>query len=77
MNQNKRQEIEKNLELIAKEEGISTEEVRAEIGRAISYALKSDDPKVQHFWSSLPCEEDSPTVEEIICYLADKLSKEK
>lgn len=77
MNLKKKQEFEKNLEIIAKKEGISTEKVREEIGRAVSYALKSDEQKVQHFWSCFPCEGDSPTVEEIISYLADKLSEEK
>lgn len=76
MNQKRELEIEKNLEIIAKREGISPEEVRTEIGRAISYTMKSDDPKIQRFWSNFPCEGDSPTVEEVIGYLADKLSKE-
>lgn len=76
MNQKERLKIEKNLEIIAKKEGITPEEVKEEIGKAISYAMKSDDPKVQRFWSSFPCEGDAPTVEEVIGYLADKLSKE-
>lgn len=76
MNPEKKQKIEKNLKIIAKREGITPEEVKSEIGRAVSYALKSSDSKVQHFWNSFPCEGDSPTVEEVIAYLAEKLSKE-
>lgn len=76
MNPEKKQKIEKNLRIIAKREGITPEEVKSEIGRAVFYAMKSSDPKVQHFWNSFPCEGDSPTVEEVIAYLAEKLSKE-
>lgn len=74
MDQKKRQQIEKNLEIIAKKEGISAEEVKTEIGRAISYALKNNDPEIQKFWKNIPCEGESPTVEEIIAYLAEQLS---
>ncbi len=76
MNPEKKQKIEKNLKIIAKREGITPEEVKSEIGRAVSYALKCSDPKVQRFWNSFPCEGDSPPVEEVIAYLAEKLSKE-
>lgn len=75
MNQEKEQQIKKNLEIIAEREGISAEEVRNEIGKAISYALKSNDPAVQNFWKEIPCDGESPTVEEMIAYLADQLSK--
>ena len=77
MNPEKKQKIEKNLKIIAKREGITPEEVKSEIGRAVSYAMKSSDPKAQRFWNNFPCEGDSPTVEEVIAYLAEKLSKEK
>lgn len=72
----KKQKIEKNLKIIAKREGITPEEVKSEIGRAVSYAMKSSDPKAQRFWNNFPCEGDRPTVEEVISYLAEKLSKE-
>ncbi len=75
MDQKKRQQIEHNLEIIAKKEGISAEEVKTEIGRAISYALKSNDPDIQKFWKNIPCAGETPTVEEIIAYLAEQLSK--
>ena len=75
MSPEKKQKIEKNLKIIAKREGITPEEVKSEIGRAVSYAMKSSDPKAQRFWNNFPCEGDSPTVEEVIAYLAEKLSK--
>jgi hypothetical protein len=38
--------------------------------------MKSSDPKAQRFWNNFPCEGDRPTVDEVIAYLAEKLSKE-
>jgi hypothetical protein len=61
------------LRTIAQNEGITEEEVRNEIALASSYALKSDDPKVQNFWKNIPCEGDAPTVEEIINYIIVEL----
>lgn len=60
----------KSSEKIAKSQEITTDEIRQEIALAISYALKSDDPKVQNFWKDIPCEGDSPTVGELIDYIA-------
>lgn len=74
MNPKHKKIIESSLEKIAEAEGITEEEVRQEIGLAISYALKSDDPKVQSFWKSVPCEGDSPTVEEVINHIAIQLA---
>lgn len=76
MDKNKKQQIDKYLEIIAQKEGITTEEVRSQIALAVSVALKSDDEKVKHFWKEFPCEGDTPTVEEVINHLAKKLAEE-
>ncbi len=76
MNPIRKKSIENNLEKIANSEGITPDEVRNEIALAISYALKSDDPKVQNFWKNIPCEGESPTVDEAINYLASQLANE-
>lgn len=68
--------IKNSFEKIAKSEGITTDEVRNEIAVAISYALKSDDPKVQNFWKKIPCEGDTPTVDEVINYIATQLANQ-
>ena len=57
-------------------EGITKEEVQQEIGRAVSIALKSPDPQMQRFWTDFPCENETPTIEEIIYHLAEKFAKE-
>lgn len=76
MNDKNKLHIDKYLEIIAKKEGLSKEEVHTEIGRAVSFALKSSDPQIQHFWSGFSCEGDTPTIEEIIYYLAQQFAKE-
>lgn len=68
--------IKKNLQIIAKREGISEEKVREDILYAISLALKSDDPKVREFWKLIPCKGESPTVDETLNYLIMKAASE-
>ena len=71
MNDKNTYSVDKYLEIIAEKEGI-----QQEIGRAVSIALKSPDPKMQRFWTDFPCENDTPTIEEIIYHLAEKFAKE-
>lgn len=68
--------IKRSFEKISKSEGITTDEVRNEIALAISYALKSDDPKVQNFWKNIPCEGDTPTVDEVVNHIVTQLVNE-
>lgn len=77
MQQDKEKRIEQCLKIIAKKEGISESKVKDEIALAISYALKSNDPKIQNFWRNIPCEGTSPTIEEIIAFLAERLSHQE
>lgn len=74
MDKNNERKINASLQQIAKQEGITEEEVRNEIAYAISLALKNDDPKVQEFWKQIPTDGDSPTVEEVINYIILKLT---
>lgn len=63
------QRIREILRQIAQQEGISEEEVREQIAYAISLALQSENPKAQQFWRGIPCEGESPTIEEIINHI--------
>lgn len=74
MENNRKKKIEESLNIIAERERISTEEVKEEMARAISIALKSKDNDIQHFWQDVPCEGPAPTIEEIIDYLAEKIA---
>lgn len=77
MEQKKKEKIAEHLRTIAEQEGITENEVRDEIAYAISLALKSNNPKMQHFWKNIPCEGESPTIEEIIDYIALGISGQK
>lgn len=68
--------IEASLNKIAEAEGISVEDVRQEIALAISCALKSDNAEMKMLWKSIPTENTSPTVDEVIDYLVVKLAQD-
>ena len=69
MNDKNTYSVDKYLKIIAEKE-----EVQQEIGRAVSIALKSPDPQMQRFWTDFPCENETPTIEEIIYHLAEKFA---
>lgn len=69
MDKKREKKIADSLRQIEKKEGISEEEARKEIAYAVSLALKSNDPKIQNFWKDIPCEGDSPTIEEVIDHI--------
>ncbi len=77
MDQNKKEKISEYLKIIANKEGITEEEVRNEIALAVSLALKNNDPQVQNFWKDVPCDGESPTIEEIIDYIATQIATQK
>ena len=54
------------LAAIAKENGVTTDEVRREICKAIEEGLKSTDPNAIRFWESIPRKGDKPVPEEVI-----------
>ncbi len=74
MNHDRKRKTDESLKTIAAREVITEDEVRDVIARAVSYALKSSDPEIQRFWQNIPCESDSPTIEEIIDFLAEKIA---
>lgn len=76
MKHDRKRKIEQSLNIIAAREGITEDEVRNEIALAISYALRSNDPEIQHFWQNIPCEGNAPIIEEIINFLAEKIAGE-
>lgn len=76
MEQNKKEKISEHLRTVAEQEGITENEVRNEIAYAVSLALKSNDPKIQKFWKKIPCEGESPTVEEIIDFIVAQIARQ-
>lgn len=58
------------FEKIAKSEGISVNEVKQEIQKAIDDAIQSDDPAVQAYWKKMKYKGEKPTQEEVVLYIA-------
>lgn len=58
------------FEKIAKSEGISVNEVKQEIQKAIDDAIQSDDPAVQAYWKKMKYKGEKPTPEEVVLYIA-------
>ncbi len=75
--ESRERKLGQSLKIIAAKEGLTEDEVRDGIARAVSYALKSSDPEIRHFWQNIPCEGDAPTIEEIIVFLAEKIAGEE
>lgn len=46
-------EVIRAFEKIARKEGVSVDEVRREIQKAIDDAMQSDDPAVQSYWKNI------------------------
>lgn len=63
----------KAFEKIARKEGISVDEVRREIQKAIDDAMQSDDPAVQAYWKKIKCKGEKPTPEEVVLYIAKQV----
>lgn len=58
------------FEKIAKSEGISVNEVKQEIQKAIDDAIQSDDPAIQAYWKKMKYKGEKPTPEEVVLYIA-------
>lgn len=68
---------QKALLQVALKEGASLDEVRREIGLAISAAANSTDPQARAFWLNIsPRKGQLPTPEEAILYIANMVAKQ-
>lgn len=61
------------FEKIARKEGISVDEVRQEIQKAIDDAMQSDDPAVQAYWRKIKFKGKKPMPEEVVLYIAKQV----
>ena len=75
MNDKNTYSVDKYLEIIAEKKESQKKKSNRELGRAVSIALKSPDPQMQRFWTDFPCDNETPTIEEIIYHLAEKFAK--
>lgn len=65
---------EQALQTVAIRNGTTVEEVRKEIKLAMLAGLCNTDPAVQTKWKEIPCAGDVPTPEELITYVAEKVT---
>ena len=70
----KRISAEQALQTVAIRNGTTVEEVRKEIKLAMLAGLCNTDPAVQTKWKEIPCAGDVPTPEELITYVAEKVT---
>ena len=75
MKNNELTKAQKAINVIAKQEGMRTEEVLAEMRAAIAEGLQSTDPAVQEMWKGIPCKGEAPEPEELIAALAEQVRK--
>ena len=71
---NKRK-IGKIINQIAKDNGVTAEEVRRDIEDAIKIPMSSQNAIIQARWAAIPCKGEQPTVEELIAHLATKVQE--
>ena len=59
---------------IAKKSGTTPQEVRLSIQQALDEGRNNPDPAVQSVWRSIPSKGETPTLDEVIVFLAERLS---
>lgn len=66
-------QVIKAFKKIAEKEGVTVEEVREEIKKAIDAAMQSDDPAVKLYWENICTYGKVPTPEEVVIYIAEQV----
>lgn len=66
---------ERAIKMIALREGISENEVREEIEKAIEAAMNNSDPEIKKKWNTLSRDRKNPTAEELISKIASRIIK--
>ena len=69
-------EQEMLFERLARERGITVEEMRAIISARIERGLHDPDPEKRAKWERIPCAGEVPTPEELLSYVVKKLKAE-
>lgn len=72
-----KEQLENALKKLIKKEGLDEITIRKKIAFAISLALKSNNINQQNFWSKIPCQDNSPTIDEITDYIIIELAQDE
>ncbi len=67
----------KAIQRIALQERKTVEQVRKDIKLAMLCGLLNNDPQVQAMWKSIPCEGEYPEPEELIAWVAKRVTTER
>ncbi len=65
--------IQKILERIAMQNGVSVDEVRHDIQEALDYGWNSTDESVTAYWRRIPTKHEKPTLEEVLLYIINSI----
>lgn len=72
-----KEQLENALKKLIKKEGLDEITIREKIAFAISLALKSNNGNQRDFLSKIPCQGNSPTVDEITDYMIIELAQDE
>jgi len=61
------------LQKAALQSGVNVAEFRKEIERALQAGLANPDPEVQAAWAKIPSSGKTPTPEEVMAYVAERI----
>lgn len=64
------------IRALAVSEGMTVDEVRAQMKLAMRAGLNNQDPAIQANWRKIPCKGNAPTPEEMIAYFAARINFE-
>ncbi len=70
-------EIQRAIRLVAEQSGMTPQQVRRNIEQMLAESRTSTDPNAQAAWADIPCSGEIPTLEEVMKYLADRITKER
>ena len=68
--------IERILEEIAKENGVTAEEVLRDINFALTAARENQSPDVKEAWANIPSEGETPSAHEVISHIVGLVIQE-
>lgn len=72
-----RKKTDNILQIIAEKRGITLEQVRAEIEATIRKGMESQDPEVKAMWEAIATEGYTPSVDELVLKVAQRLVSKK
>lgn len=67
--------VKKAISKVALKNGVSENEVRAEIQKVIDKCMKNNDPKTMELWKKIPRKGKKLTPEEFIDYMAESVRR--